>query len=79
MKLCRYGNPGGEKPGMIDAAGKLRDLSHVLNDIDADALAPASLTKLQATQPDKLPLVEGNPRMGVPVNGISKYIAIGLN
>lgn len=79
MKLCRYGNPGAEKPGMIDSAGKLRDLSNVLKDIDADALTPSSLKKLQATQPEKLPLVEGNPRIGVPVNGISKYIAIGLN
>jgi 2,4-diketo-3-deoxy-L-fuconate hydrolase len=79
MKLCRYGNPGQEKPGMIDAAGKLRDLSKVVKDIDADALSPESLKKLAAITADALPLVEGNPRIGVPVNGISKYIAIGLN
>jgi 2-keto-4-pentenoate hydratase/2-oxohepta-3-ene-1,7-dioic acid hydratase in catechol pathway len=79
MKLCRYGNPGQEKPALVDAAGKLRDLSKVVKDIDPDALSPESLKKLAAVNSDSLPLVEGNPRMGVPVNGISKYVAIGLN
>lgn len=79
MKLCRYGNPGAEKPAIVDAAGKLRDLSKIVNDIDGAALSPASLKKLAAITVDTLPLVEGNPRIGVPVNGISKYIAIGLN
>ena len=79
MKLCRYGNPGAEKPGMVDAAGKLRDLSKIVTDIDANAVSPASLSKLAAVPTDTLPLVEGNPRIGVPVRGISKYIAIGLN
>lgn len=79
MKLCRYGNPGAEKPAIVDAAGKLRDLSKIVNDIDGAALSPASLKKLAAITIDTLPLVEGNPRIGVPVNGISKYIAIGLN
>src|SRR5687768_11341635 len=79
MKLCRYGNPGQEKPGMIDPAGKLRDLSKVIADIDGAALSPESLKKLAATKADSLPLVEGNPRIGVPVSGISKYVAIGLN
>jgi len=79
MKLCRYGNPGQEKPGMIDSAGKLRDLSKVVKDIDPDALSPESLKKLAAAKADSLPLVDGNPRMGVPVSGISKYVAIGLN
>jgi len=79
MKLCRYGNPGQEKPGMIDSDGKLRDLSKVVADIDGGALSPESLKKLAATKPDSLPLVIGDPRIGVPVNGISKYVAIGLN
>ena len=79
MKLCRYGNPGAEKPGIVDTAGKLRDLSKIVKDIDADAVSPASLKKLAAVSLDTLPLVEGNPRIGVPVSGISKYIAIGLN
>ena len=79
MKLCRYGNPGQEKPGLVDSAGKLRDLSKVIADIDPAALSPESLKKLAGTKPESLPLVEGNPRMGVPVKGISKYVAIGLN
>src|SRR5688500_10381003 len=79
MKLCRYGNPGQEKPGMIDSSGKLRDLSKIITDIDPAALSSEALSKLAATKPDSLPLVEGNPRIGIPVNGISKYVAIGLN
>jgi 2-keto-4-pentenoate hydratase/2-oxohepta-3-ene-1,7-dioic acid hydratase in catechol pathway len=79
MKLCRYGNAGQEKPGLIDSAGKLRDLSKVISDIDPAALSPDSLKKLAGTKADSLPLVEGSPRMGVPVKGISKYVAIGLN
>lgn len=79
MKLCRYGNPGQEKPGLVDSSGKLRDLSKVIKDIEPAALSPEALSKIAATKPDSLPLVEGNPRIGVPVNGISKYVAIGLN
>ena len=79
MKLFRYGNPGQEKAGLIDASGKLRDLSHMIKDIGPAALAPEALQKLASSNPDSLPLVEGSPRIGVPVNGISKYIAIGLN
>src|SRR5690242_17046831 len=79
MKLCRYGNPGSEKPALIDNAGKLRDLSTVLRDIDPAALAPDGLARIAAAKADSLPVVEGNPRFGVPINGISKYIAIGLN
>lgn len=79
MKLCRYGNPGQEKPALVDAQGKLRDLSTVIEDIDPTALSRDALAKLTATKPESLPLVEGTPRIGVPVNGISKYVAIGLN
>jgi 2-keto-4-pentenoate hydratase/2-oxohepta-3-ene-1,7-dioic acid hydratase in catechol pathway len=79
MKLCRYGNAGSEKPGIMDSAGKIRDLSGVVKDIEPGLLSPEGLKKLAATKPDSLPLVEGNPRIGVPVNGISKYVAIGLN
>ena len=79
MKLCRYGNAGSEKPGLMDSAGKLRDLSSVVRDIDPAALSPESLAKIAAAKPESLPLVQGNPRMGLPVNGISKYVAIGLN
>ncbi len=79
MKLVRYGNPGKEKPGLIDADGKLRDLSAVVKDIGPDQLSDAALAKLRKLKTNKLPLVKGSPRLGSPVNGVSKFIAIGLN
>lgn len=79
MKLVRYGNPGKEKPGLIDANGKLRDLSSVIKDIGPDQLGDAALAKLAKLKTDKLPLVKGSPRYGSPVTGTRKFIAIGLN
>ncbi len=79
MKLVRYGNPGKEKPGLIDAEGKLRDLSAVVKDIDAAQLSPAVLAKISKVKTDKLPLVKGKPRFGSPVANVGKFIAIGLN
>ena len=79
MKLVRYGQPGKEKPGLIDAAGKLRDLSGVVSDIDPDQLSDKVLAKLAKLKTDKLPLVKGKPRMGCPVANVRKFIAIGLN
>ena len=79
MKLVRYGNPGKEKPGLIDADGKLRDLSAVVKDIGPDQLGDAALAKLRKLKTDKLPLVKGSPRLGSPINGVPKFIAIGLN
>ena len=79
MKLVRYGAVGQEKPGLVDPAGKVRDLSVHVKDITGDILSPASLAKLAALDPASLPLVDGNPRFGAPVTGFSKYLAIGLN
>jgi 2,4-didehydro-3-deoxy-L-rhamnonate hydrolase len=79
MKLVRYGNPGKEKPGLIDADGKLRDLSAVVPDIGAAQLGAAAMTKLRKINPAKLPPVRGKPRFGCPVAGVGKFIAIGLN
>jgi 2-keto-4-pentenoate hydratase/2-oxohepta-3-ene-1,7-dioic acid hydratase in catechol pathway len=79
MKLVRYGTPGREKPGMIDANGKIRDLSKVVDDIAGEALSPAGLAKLKKLKPEKLPLVKGKPRLGACVNGVGNFIAIGLN
>ena len=79
MKLVRYGQPGKEKPGLIDAAGKLRDLSGVVADIGPDQLSDKVLAKLAKLKTDKLPLVKGKPRMGCPVANVRKFIAIGLN
>ncbi|MEN9984287.1 MAG: hypothetical protein RI918_2256 [Pseudomonadota bacterium] len=78
MKLVRYGKPGKEKPGLIDAEGKLRDLSAVVKDIGAEQLSPA-LAKISKVKADKLPLVKGKPRFGSPVANVGKFIAIGLN
>ena len=79
MKLVRYGNPGNEKPGLIDAEGKLRDLSGVVPDIGPEQLSPQGLAKLAALDATKLPQVDGNPRLGPPVTGATKFVAIGLN
>jgi len=79
MKLVRYGRLGHEKPGMIDAEGKLRDLSSIIDDIGATQLSDKSLAKLARIKPANLPLVRGKPRYGVPVSGIGKIVAIGLN
>ena len=79
MKLVRYGKPGKEKPGLIDSAGRLRDLSAVVADIGPDQLGDAALARLRKLKSDTLPLVKGSPRMGCPVAGIGKFIAIGLN
>jgi 2-keto-4-pentenoate hydratase/2-oxohepta-3-ene-1,7-dioic acid hydratase in catechol pathway len=79
MKLCRYGSAGAEKPGLIDADGRIRDLSGHVGDLGPAELSPAALARLAAIDPASLPLVEGEPRYGVPVTGTSKFIAIGLN
>jgi 2-keto-4-pentenoate hydratase/2-oxohepta-3-ene-1,7-dioic acid hydratase in catechol pathway len=79
MKLVRYGAKGAEKPGLIDKSGQLRDLSAHIRDLDGEAYSPASLKKLAAIDPASLPAVGGNPRLGAPVTGISKFVAIGLN
>jgi 2-keto-4-pentenoate hydratase/2-oxohepta-3-ene-1,7-dioic acid hydratase in catechol pathway len=79
MKLVRYGKPGKEKPGLIDAEGRIRDLSGIVPDIGPAQLSPAGLRKLAKVKPDKLPLVRGRPRHGVPFSGSTKFVAIGLN
>ena len=79
MKLLRYGQPGQERPGMLDAQGRLRDLSQHIADVGGAALLPASLAKLRALDSATLPLVEGQPRLGACVGSIGKFICIGLN
>ncbi|MCK5910648.1 MAG: fumarylacetoacetate hydrolase family protein [Caulobacter sp.] len=79
MKLLRYGPKGSEKPGLLDADGKIRDLSGHVPDITGAQLSPASLKTLASIDPATLPLVEGAPRYGCPVAGVSKFIAVGLN
>jgi 2-keto-4-pentenoate hydratase/2-oxohepta-3-ene-1,7-dioic acid hydratase in catechol pathway len=79
MKLVRYGQPGKEKPGLIDADGKLRDLSGVIADVTPEHLSDKALAKLAKLKADKLPLVKGKKRFGPPVSHVGKFIAIGLN
>jgi len=79
MKLVRYGAPGEEKPGLVDAQGNIRDLSGEVSDIDGAALSPAALARLAALDPASLPPVAGKPRLGPCVGQVSKMPAIGLN
>jgi 2-keto-4-pentenoate hydratase/2-oxohepta-3-ene-1,7-dioic acid hydratase in catechol pathway len=79
MKLVRFGPAGKEKPGIVDKNGKIRDLSRIVKDIDAEALSPSGLAKIRKANLDRLPLVKGNPRLGACVVRPSNFIAIGLN
>ncbi|MES2289232.1 MAG: fumarylacetoacetate hydrolase family protein [Pseudomonadota bacterium] len=79
MKLCRYGAPGAEKPGVIDVDGRIRDLSAHISDIGPDALSKPSLAKLAGIDPASLPLVEDGVRYGACVGGTRQFIAIGTN
>jgi ureidoglycolate lyase len=79
MKLCRYGARGAEKPGIVDADGRVRDLSSIIDELDAHALSPDGLERLRAAAIETLPLAPVDARYGVPVAGTRKFIAIGLN
>jgi len=79
VKLVRYGRAGAEKPGVLDAGGTLRDLSHVVEDITPEILSPAGLKRLRAVKVDRLPVVRGRPRLGCPLAGIGKIVGIGIN
>jgi len=79
MKLLRYGDAGREKPGLLDAAGHIRDLSGQVKDIDGDIISPQGLRRLADLDVGTLPRVDGTPRLGPPIAGFSKFIAIGLN
>jgi 2,4-diketo-3-deoxy-L-fuconate hydrolase len=79
MKLVRYGRPGKEKPGLFDEFGRLRDLSGVVADIDGSMLSDRALKKIAKIDYTTLPLVRGNPRIGVPIAKVGKFIGIGMN
>ncbi len=79
MRLCRYGRNGFERPGLIDAQGRLRDLSRIIEQIGPREISPRGLRMLGRIRPESLPAVPGTPRLGVPYVGIGKFIAIGLN
>ena len=79
MKLLRYGPRGAEKPGLLDAEGRIRDLSAVVDDIAGEALTPEGLQRLRALDVATLPRVEGDPRLGACVGRVGKFVCIGLN
>ncbi|MBF9032636.1 2-hydroxyhepta-2,4-diene-1,7-dioate isomerase [Rhodobacterales bacterium HKCCE2091] len=79
MKLLRYGAPGAEKPGMLDADGRVRDLSGEVADIAGEVLTPEGLARIAALDPASLPLAGGDPRIGPCVGSVGKFICIGLN
>lgn len=79
MRLCRFGPHGSEKPGLVDGANTLRDLSGHLDDITPQSLSPHILAHLSRIDPSTLERVEDSPRLGVPIDGIGKIIGIGLN
>ena len=79
MKLVRYGAPGAEKPGVIDADGKLRDLSDIVSDINGTTLSPAGLAKIAGASSSTLPLVRSSPRIGPCVARPVNFVCIGLN
>jgi 2,4-didehydro-3-deoxy-L-rhamnonate hydrolase len=79
MKLCRYGKAGYEKPGLVDGEGRVRDLSKMIEQIGPNEISPRGLKMLSKVKPESLPVVNGNPRLGVPYIGIGKFVAIGLN
>lgn len=79
MKLLRYGQSGREKPGILDADGKIRSLDGVIADVGGAALSPESFAKLQRLDPRTLPLVPPDVRIGACVGSVGKFICIGLN
>lgn len=79
MKLVRFGAPGAEKPGLIDAQGTLRDLSGIIPDINSSLLAEGGLSRLAGLQTSELPAVQGEPRIGPCVGNVGKVVCVGLN
>jgi 2-keto-4-pentenoate hydratase/2-oxohepta-3-ene-1,7-dioic acid hydratase in catechol pathway len=79
MKLLRYGIIGHEKPAILDAEGRIRDLSGVVADLAGEALGRESLSRIKALDSHSLPVVEGSPRIGAPVSVVPKFLGIGLN
>lgn len=79
MRLLRYGPPGAEFPGLLDAQGRLRDLRAVIADISPAGIADGLIDRLRAIDPQTLPLVHGQPRVGPPVAHVGKIVCVGLN
>jgi len=79
MKLIRFGEKGQEKPGLVDSTGTIRDLGGVIGDVNGSVLGDASLERLRALDPESLPAIDSNPRIGACIADAGKFICIGLN
>jgi 2,4-didehydro-3-deoxy-L-rhamnonate hydrolase len=79
MRLLRFGPKGAEKPGLLDAEGRIRDLSGEIDDITPEVLAPDRLARLAGLDPARLPPVSGSPRLGCPLAHVPNLVCIGLN
>lgn len=79
MKLVRFGEPGTERPGILDAGGEIRDLSAYVKDISGAALLPEGLDRLRKINPSELPKAPAGVRIGPCVGSVGKFICIGLN
>jgi ureidoglycolate lyase len=79
MRLLRHGRSGAEKPGLLDAEGRIRDLSGHVDDITPALLADGRLSRLAGVDPESLPRIEGQPRLGPPIAGVPNLVCIGLN
>ena len=79
MKLVRFGQPGAEKPGLVDQNGQVRDLSKVIPDVDGRMFASGGLSRLRDVDPGTLPLAPAGERLGSCVGNVGNFIAIGLN
>lgn len=79
LRLLRFGPVGEERPGLLDAEGRIRDLSGHIDDITPELLSDDGLDSIAAIELDDLPVVTGNPRLGVPLTGINKIMAVGFN
>ena len=79
LRLVRFGPLGEERPGIIDEQNRIHDLSAFIDDITPDQLSDAALEEIATIPINQLPLVQGDPRIGVPLTGIGKIVAIGFN
>ncbi|MFT4888334.1 MAG: 2-keto-4-pentenoate hydratase/2-oxohepta-3-ene-1,7-dioic acid hydratase in catechol pathway [Pseudohongiellaceae bacterium] len=79
LKLLRFGPVGEEKAGILDSQGQIRDLSAYVDDLTPDMLSAESLDEIAQIRISQLPIVTGDPRIGVPITGVGKIVAIGFN
>jgi len=79
MKLFRYGPPGEERPALLDSDGTIRDISGIVQDVNAAAVTPDGLRQIAARDPQTLPVIDHVDRIGPCLSGVGKFICIGLN